>query len=568
MKNELLKFLKKYEFKGIILRNIIILFLVLSVSMAVFALAACIVGVKSIKRDVIISNTETAQRLNASTETIFRNIEYLCAEMNANTDINTFMSASNEDLVYKDLKVRLTENIRAYQVGQGNIESVYLYSYSNNLVCDYQDFTDIDEFADRLWLDECKDWEKGDYKIISRTMPNKYGTFLTFLKKTANKNGIIAVNIDTRKLKKQVIERENGEFLFYIIKDGKKLYGNSSLMGVSENELLDSAYKNTNSLVKKNGRLYSVNTFFSTYYNWQYVCIKSCDKYINYLNKVYLIAAFVFIFVFILASVLSMLLSKSRMNEFIILNNILDRKQVDAIKEKNEMSEIADKIAYLIEDNDDLRNMLNEKIDEYENIKIKALQSQINSHFMNNTLAVINGEIIAAEGYNSNAGNMIIMLSQIIKYGFILDEVFVTLDEEIRFNEMYVKILKKRYGDFEYTVSVQEAAKTMPVPRMSIQVLIENAVFHGISRGGDFIGIDCISDGNALTIKVRNNGYDMSEVEQAEIFGSLNDESFTEKKIGIRNLYRRLKLLYKNRAEMSIECKNGYTEVTVKILNS
>ena len=191
---------------------------------------------------------------------------------------------------------------------------------------------------------------------------------------------------------------------------------------------------------------------------------------------------------------------------------------------------------------------------------IHALQSQINPHFLNNTLEIINWE--ARMDGNEQVSKMIEALSTML--GATLNREkrdLIPLREELEYVDAYLYIIECRFKDrFECTRTIEfEESLEYAVPRLIIQPIIENAVEHGRSQDGtETVSIE-IKGGKTpksdLTIIVKNSGVpDSATMER--IHHLLNDETTEETHsthIGIRNVNKRLKILFGEESGLTIE---------------
>ena len=209
---------------------------------------------------------------------------------------------------------------------------------------------------------------------------------------------------------------------------------------------------------------------------------------------------------------------------------------------------------------------LRKRIKEYNFLRIKALQPQINSHFLNNTLSVINKEIIKNEGYGTSAGKMVVDLSKILRYSFIVEDNLVTLEEEKSFIEKYLKLMQIRYGNFTYIIDIPDDLLMFKVPRMLLQVLCENSVFYGLKNGGNIISVRSFVENDFVNIVVEDNGLGMDYKTIEKITKSFESDKFADKNIGICNVYSRLKLIYGDNADLQIYSEeNKFTKILILI---
>lgn len=181
--------------------------------------------------------------------------------------------------------------------------------------------------------------------------------------------------------------------------------------------------------------------------------------------------------------------------------------------------------------------------------RIMALQSQINPHFLNNTLEIINWE--ARLNGNDKVSGMIEALSTML--GETMNrkqQQFHTVAEEMAYADAYLYIISQRFGDkFQCTKNIDERLSNVQVPRLIIQPIVENAVEHGmdITRQGRLeIRLFEREDGY-LCIEVEDNGHLTGE-DRRRIDRLLSQEvdPSAEKRVslGIRNVDQRLKMIY------------------------
>lgn len=179
---------------------------------------------------------------------------------------------------------------------------------------------------------------------------------------------------------------------------------------------------------------------------------------------------------------------------------------------------------------------------------IKALQSQINPHFLNNTLEIINWE--ARMNGNEDVCGMIEALTTMLNATMNRKQRrFVMLSEELSYVDAYLYIISSRYRErFQVHREIDESLLSVPVPILIIQPIVENAVEHGVeeNRKGT-VDIKICQEGDKLYIKVINDGI-LKESDKEKIQRLLGegeaklDESHIS--LGIRNVNRRLKIIY------------------------
>lgn len=191
--------------------------------------------------------------------------------------------------------------------------------------------------------------------------------------------------------------------------------------------------------------------------------------------------------------------------------------------------------------------------------KIKALQSQINPHFLNNTLEVINWEARMAGA--DNVSEMIDALSTMLDAALDRDGTgTVTLKQELQYVDAYLHIIHRRLGDrFQVMRNIDEALLSCRVPKLLLQPIVENAVEHDITpRKGGRLEVKVSREGNQLVLEVSHEGI-LTEADRHNIAGILASadpkdlSSGKGRHVGLGNVAMRLKLLCGSESELTLE---------------
>lgn len=204
--------------------------------------------------------------------------------------------------------------------------------------------------------------------------------------------------------------------------------------------------------------------------------------------------------------------------------------------------------------------------------ELNALQSQVNPHFLYNTLDsirmrnLLNGDKESATVINELA----LLFRRMTKWS---DSYFVTVEEEIAYVQRYLNIQKYRFVDrLNFSIYVEEECKAYYIPKMLILTFVENACIHGIEKkkdGGE-ISIIVSKQDEAIYIEILDSGIGMDEKRLMKIKESLEKNDITtsnwEESTGILNAYLRLKMHYQQEVELVMESQmyNG-TEVCIKL---
>lgn len=176
-------------------------------------------------------------------------------------------------------------------------------------------------------------------------------------------------------------------------------------------------------------------------------------------------------------------------------------------------------------------------------LELNFLQAQINPHFLYNTLFSIKCLVEMDENENAALmlGNFIDLLRMILKK----DGEYITLKKELEFINKYTQLLKYRYEEkFEIYFDIPQNCQDVLVPKLILQPLIENAVFHGIEpkNSNGVIVVNAKMEQGNLSIFVSDDGIGMTKQRQLEILEA--EDCAMMGNIGIPNVNSRIQLLY------------------------
>lgn len=200
--------------------------------------------------------------------------------------------------------------------------------------------------------------------------------------------------------------------------------------------------------------------------------------------------------------------------------------------------------------------------------ELNFLQSQMNPHFLFNTLNAI--LVVCTKNNYTDVTDIIKSLSKLLRRLLSWKEDLVTLEEEMTFIEMYLKIEKFRFRDkFDYQFEIDEQSLQYKIPKLSMQPLVENSCKHGLQtiEGLGIIKVKTEIEDGRLQVTVSDNGKGIEPSQLKEIlFNVQNEEVSSGTNIGIRNVYRRLELYYEDQVRFEISSvPNEGTVVTFGI---
>lgn len=220
-----------------------------------------------------------------------------------------------------------------------------------------------------------------------------------------------------------------------------------------------------------------------------------------------------------------------------------------------------DEIAYLAKEFNRMVIRINNLVDEvveqkyrHSRQELKALQSQINPHFLYNTLEIVNW--MARTRDVPEIAKIVKALSDMMRYITSFKEEIVPVEKEMEYIQKYCVIQMNRYKDkFTVLYEVEEEVLDCGVPKLTLQPIIENAILHafnGVRKEGKIRVTGKIIEGR-VRLQIIDNG---KGIEQSIIERMLGEESFSANTshagIGVSNVNRRIKLIYGNEYGLEI----------------
>lgn len=171
--------------------------------------------------------------------------------------------------------------------------------------------------------------------------------------------------------------------------------------------------------------------------------------------------------------------------------------------------------------------------------EIKALQTQINPHFLFNALNAITSSIRINP---DKARELIINLSSYLRYNLELNDEFIDIKKELKQVKDYIEIEKARFGN-KLNIIYDIDDVDVKIPSLSIQPLVENAIVHGIlkDKGSGTVNISVKEQDERIKISIVDSGVGISE----DIIEKVYNDTMPEHKIGLYNVHLRLKLIYR-----------------------
>lgn len=538
-----------------------------------------------VRNTVVTSMENAAENCNSNIEKVIQESKQASYDNVIRTSYLQFLKDKNEAVMYREISSYLSEKYKYNSMISSTIvvfkekTTMEYYTYSNVAGATYASISDfknnamiqIKSVAQRMGTNT-KFIEIGEHLYLVRNLVTS----------DYNPYAIIVMEINKSNMFKSmdnVVWRENGAIFLDgdmvcepdyendINNEKFKIYADNNKRNYGEVTETESNYDSNN---------YTVN-LYTRCNNQQFTYIVKLNR-MEVLNE-----SFTYVYIYVLIILITILLAALTFYYFYRninkpISDLMEMSEkieegeygitLPAFEGNKEFGKLIDTFNHMSLGLEESFNRIYAEEVALRDANMQALQSQINPHFLNNTLEIINWK--ARMSGNHDVSGMIESLGVMMEATMNRKkEKFITIEEELKYVDAYLYIIHQRFGSrFHFDKDVDENLLNLKIPRLIVQPIVENAVEHGGDKEGNIIGsLKIYADYNNLYIVVHNNG-NMTEADKAKIEILLSDQKLEENvhNIGIRNVNMRLKLLYGENSGLSIEnVDDNLTESKLKI---
>ena len=338
-------------------------------------------------------------------------------------------------------------------------------------------------------------------------------------------------------------------YCFIMDQDGNMVYHPQQQLifsGLKE-ENLELLKDRPDGYLEQSDVIYTIQTMEDS--GWRVVGVSYVDELIT--KKVQNVAAILLgLLLFVLFSAICSSLVFSRMISRPVKRLIQAMEQFEdsasdftyhAVEGSREIGELSHSFGHMVVQIQQLMEKVREEEITLRKAELRALQAQINPHFLYNTLDAIGW--LCEEERTQDAVEMVNALAKLFRISICKGHEMITVEKELEHARSYLKIEKFRYKQFTYSFDVDEDCLNYYCNKITLQPIIENAIYHGLDRMVDEgeIRITVHSRGDNLVFTVEDNGIGMTKEQCREILeGSAGDKTG----IGIRNVNNRIKIYF------------------------
>lgn len=572
--------IRHFKFNSIFLRTFLFITALTVIPFIVLSIMFYSNTLKNIREEITLENSYIFDNSVNIIDRTLMEVDTLSSSLasNESTQLYTINNVSTDSFKTISRLAKTLPIIYRY------IDSIYIYSEQTDTVIMDNNSIPLSDLSDTDWINAYRAVTSPKGTIIPRSKNNVYPQLITIIKPiyvADEKKGAIIMNINAQSIYNSMLYQQykDGRLFFLVNADNKIIisselsYFNTYPDDIGLNTLtIESNPKN--SVYEINDKNYVVLSGDSSISDYKYISAYPLELYEHKLSTMKLqiigILLLLMIIIFILAYVASVR-SYSPLNEII---SFLDNSQppADSIEEedKNELMYIINSIQTHINDKTKMAEILEERMKLLRKSQYDMLQTQINPHFLYNTLETINWMAYNMSNSENPVSKSLINLASFFR-NTLTSGYFVSIENEIKYTNEYVNILALRYGDlFDIEWDIDESILSYTIIKICLQPIIENAVYHGIKQKNDkgLIKIKGLCDDNNIILIVSDDGVGIEKDALDELNKTLSETSFTNEKshIGLSNVNQRIKIIFGDSYGIHVESTVGVgTDVYVTI---
>lgn len=533
---------------------------IVAVFLIVMMIVLCIVSIMIYKQvgTLMEEATEklikqTAIEANGRMETLYQQIDLLSNQLVTNGTVQQFVeNTESMDATKKISLIKVVNNLYAYSNG---IASFELYSIDGERTYPFS-AKRLSSIIDQKWV-TLADEEKGRLVWIGKDPTNKNYSYairrVSLMDRMFSNGGYLVVKISNSyfQIDEQVGNQVDKEYMMLLDLDLSPI---SDDYGINIQNLLSE----TDGTVTFDGNEYIIVKHVSEKIGWTIVILKPTSflqERITAVRNATLISGSIGFIIFLVSSVffatvitkpikrLTNTMKKAKMNEW-----KMNQESAGSL----EIIELNHTYNHMVENTNHLIQEVYEKELLRSQTELKALQAQIDPHFLYNTLNALYWSL--EENNQDDLAEIVIAMSELFRYtiGDTKGNEWVTITEELEHIERYLQVMKMRLGErLLWDIEVPIESFQVKIPKLIIQPLVENAILHGIEKsrrqGTVLIKVRKMDNSSRLEISVEDNGFGMNRETLHFLNLALNEEgvsSFKEMGVALINVNKRLRLYY------------------------
>ncbi|MBE5040930.1 sensor histidine kinase [Ructibacterium gallinarum] len=579
-------YIKNFRFQSVFFKYVRLILCIIIVPILLINVCVFFIYSQINEKDTASSHLQTlAQSMNAA-NLVFQEVDNLRRSITGNPTVLRVLSNETGTSPMEDLQsfaFSLAETVSTHPY----LQSVYVYNYATNYCHASKNSAFFPMFYDPGFLEQKNDSKVSEIGIWNREVP-AFGGAASVSVLTVRSPiyihdqlaGLFIINLSLQELTNLIAPIETDETLLLVDENGQVLFSSSvDYIGKMFADTYLPAAKvqgNTSfSFCRQNGSYISCLSDTNNRRQCYLYTPVSSGKASSMLG----LSALLFIVISVLGSlILSFLITTKFYQSLIRLIQAVqfpDTAEPGAdsssgASDYNEFTYITDNIAKITDKNKEFEKKLMEQLEKLKKSQSIALQTQMNPHFLFNTLQAVNLMTIGTFKEDNKITQIVALLADLLHYMLDTKTILVPLEQEIELTEKYLKIQNIKYCDqFMIHWDIAENTAKCRVIKLILQPIVENAILHGIlpaKRPGN-IWISSKRTKELLYLTIEDDGAGIPDAQLHEYQKYLGDSTIRESEhLGLTNTHQRIQLIFGKEYGLTLKKGSaGGTKVELKM---
>ncbi len=586
----LLRTIRNFRFRSLFFKSLLLIFFLVIIPFSAMTYVIYVQMDKAVQSETRSVSMSNLLRVRDVMDTIFFQMDHISLELINQEDVHHFLLKPDTNNFSSALYQNIYDKISMYTRTYAYVDSVYIYSDTNRYFISNRESTLLDNFKDQSWYSQVYSKIQHNRASVELRLRNDvYPYYISFTRPAyyfEKKIGAVTTNIDIEELRKLWYRSrfDNEDLLFIVNQRNQIMYSHQRddfMLQAAEVPLLsglDLTLQQQSDLQRINGQHYMVTMLTSgdEEQPFKYISLIPLNRYsekIDQLNFFIVLFFGIGAVVLLAVSIVISLKSLSPVNQ--IMSLIHEQEKVEYAmewterKHLNELKYITHSIFQTIDAKRILQKELQLRQQLLHRAQTTALQTQINPHFLYNTLESIKYLAVALTKGQNAVSKTITELSDLLRYGLDSDNPLTTIRREIYHARSYLDIMQLRYPNrFVVEWHIDSDMLNNTIVKIALQPLLENALNHGIlpQRKQGYIVVVSAAGDDHVDLLVQDNGAGIDPQHLHALNQSFHEKyNLDERHIGMKNVNQRIKLIYGEPFGLQVSCTETGTTVRMRL---
>lgn len=566
-------YIKGYKFNSLLLKNFAYVFILVTLPLLIVLSLNFKNFSEVIDRRVMDMNEELLQKNAVVTDNVVSSLLDTLDIVSQLNQVRDVAQIETIDEAYYDAVSDVVNLVESHTTSNNLITASYIYSDINQMLISDGGAKPIDRVLNRgKWYDIHKN-DPMYYPYVLVNSDNSAFACQPIWSAKGKCAGLFVLDIDLQNLRSVLgNQKDDHEGLFFIVDvNGQIIYCNeknyadwdTDKKDEYQRDIADVQAGNSEIITDHDNRIISMAE--SVHKSWRYAFVTQKPAYeeeTRVLRSFLITSIAVGVIASIIVAYLITVLTYQPIRKIInvIKNPKLHWDEKEATKQSNELLYITSNIMADMQKSEEISEETSEELEEriraLRQAQFRALQFQIDPHFLYNTLETIKWSAVEEIGLGNKVSKMLTKVAKLYRFGLENDDVLISLKEELDFLKLYIEILQIRFGDsIQFHWQIDESLYDSTIIKMCLQPIVENAIQHGL-RPKNYLGnitISACCEDECLYVSIENDGQVMSREEMDKLNDKLKTGAgFEESKVGLRNVNERIKLIYGGKYGVSV----------------